>query len=149
MTEPLSGGWGRQCPNCDHITYPPVTPAILVLVHDGENVLLVHKPDWGKRYSIIAGFVEPGESLEGCVQREVREEVNVEVSDIRYIGSQPWPFPHQLMVGFTARYVLGEIRPDQQELDRAAWFHYNALPELPPPLSLARQIITTWVASQQ
>lgn len=149
LAEPLAGGWGRQCPNCGHVTYPPVTPAILVLVHDGENVLLVHKPDWGQRYSIIAGFVEPGESLEGCVQREVLEEVGVEVNDIRYIGSQPWPFPHQLMVGFTARYVSGEIHPDQLELDRAFWFHYDDLPELPPPLSLARQIITTWVASQQ
>jgi NAD+ diphosphatase len=117
-------------------------------VHKGEDALLVHKPGWGKRYSIIAGFVEPGESLEGCVQREVREEVNVEISEISYIGSQPWPFPHQLMVGFIARYVSGEAQPDQQELDDIAWFHHDALPELPPSLSLARQIIMTWVASQ-
>jgi NAD+ diphosphatase len=147
-TEASTGTWGRICPNCGYVSYPPVTPAILVLVHDGERFLLTHKPGWGKRYSCIAGFVEPGESLEECVQREVYEEVGLEVADVTYIGSQSWPFPHQLMVGFVARYVQGEIRLDQQELDDALWFRTDTLPELPPPHSLAHQIILSWISSR-
>jgi len=147
-TEAIGGTWGRICPNCGYNSYPPVTPAILVLVYDGARMLLTHKPGWGKRFSCIAGFVEPGESLEECVQREVHEEVGLEVTDVTYVGSQPWPFPHQLMVGFTARYVGGTLHLDEQELDDAAWFHADALPELPPPESLAHHIIVTWLASR-
>ncbi|GAC1565310.1 MAG: NAD(+) diphosphatase [Ktedonobacteraceae bacterium] len=139
------GTWGRRCPNCGHIAYPHVTPAILALVHDGERMLLTHKPGWGKRYSCIAGFTEPGESLEECVQREVYEEVGLEVTDVQYVGSQPWPFPHQLMVGYTARYVGGTLRLEEQELDDALWFSIDALPEMPPPLSLAYHIIKGWI----
>ncbi len=139
------GTWGRHCPHCGHTAYPHVTPAILALVHDGERMLLTHKPGWGKRYSCIAGFAEPGESLEECVQREVYEEVGLEVTDIQYVGSQPWPFPHQLMVGYTARYVDGTLRLEEQELDDALWFGTDALPEMPPPMSLAYHIIDGWV----
>ncbi len=140
------GTWGRHCPHCGHTAYPHVTPAILALVHDGgERMLLTHKSGWGKRYSCVAGFTEPGESLEECVQREVYEELGVEVTDVRYVGSQPWPFPHQLMVGYTARYVSGAIRLEEQELDDARWFSTDALPEMPPPLSLAHSMIKTWV----
>jgi NAD+ diphosphatase len=149
LTRPTPGTWGRVCPRCGYSSYPPVTPAILVLIHDGERMLLTHKPGWGKRFSCIAGFVEPGESLEGCVEREIYEEVGLEVTDIEYIGSQPWPFPHQLMVGYTARYLRGEVRVDQLELDDARWFTVDALPELPPPQSLARRIITTWIERHQ
>lgn len=145
-TEALLNTWGKHCPNCGYTSYPPVSPAILVLVHDGGNrVLLTHKPGWAKRFSCIAGFTEPCESLEECVQREVYEEVGVEVTDIRYVGSQPWPFPHQLMVGYTARYVSGDVRIDQMELDDAAWFDVDAMPDLPPRDSLARYIIDSWV----
>lgn len=144
----LMESWGRRCTQCDHIGYPPVIPAILVLIHDGgERTLLVHKPGWNKRYSIVAGFVEPGESLEQCVQREAREEVNIDVADITYIGSQPWPYPQQLMVGFTARYTGGDVQPDNQELDDAQWFRYDALPVLPAQLSLSWQIIHNWATS--
>ena len=139
------GTWGRRCPHCGHTAYPHVTPAILALVHDGERMLLTHKPGWGKRYSCIAGFVEPGESLEECVQREVFEEVGLEVNNIQYVGSQPWPFPHQLMVGYTARYVGGTLHLEEQELDDALWFSIDNLPEMPPPLSLAYHIIQGWV----
>jgi NAD+ diphosphatase len=140
-----SDGWGKVCANCGNSVYPPVSPAAIVLIHDGgDRVLLGSKPGWGKRYSLIAGFVEPGETLEECVAREVREEVGVEVADIRYVGSQPWPFPHQLMVGFTARYTGGEIVIDTTELADATWFSREALPELPPPFSIARQIIEMW-----
>ncbi len=144
----LSVEWAHRCSHCGHVVYPPVTPAVLVLVHKGTEVLLAHKPGWGARYSIIAGFVEPGETLEDCVRREVAEEVGIEISDVTYAGSQPWPFPHQLMVGFTASYAGGEVQPDQKEIDKAGWFRFDQLPELPPQLSLSRQLIMSWVNTQ-
>jgi NAD+ diphosphatase len=141
-------GWGKACPTCGHTLYPPVSPCTIVLIHDGgDRALLTSKPGWGQRYSLVAGFVEPGETLEQCVAREVREEVGVEVADIRYVGSQPWPFPHQLMVGFMARYAVGDIAIDTTELSDARWFARDALPELPPPFSIARQIIEMWRAA--
>ncbi len=147
--EPVPSTWGKVCPNCGHTSYPPVTPAVLVLVHDGERVLLTHKPGWGKTYSCIAGFVEPGETLEDCVRREVREEVVLDVTDVRYVDSQPWPFPHQIMIGYTARYAGGELQLDQQELDDARWFHVDSLPALPFTYSLSYHMITSWVKAQQ
>ena len=138
-------GWGKVCASCGNAIYPPVSPATITLIHDdGGRVLLGSKPGWGRRYSLIAGFVEPGETLEECVAREVAEEVGVAVTDLRYVGSQPWPFPHQLMVGFMARYAGGDIAIDATELADAAWFARDALPELPPPFSIARQIIEMW-----
>jgi NAD+ diphosphatase len=140
-------GWGKGCPGCGHTLYPPVSPAAIVLIHDGaERALLASKPGWGARYSLVAGFVEPGETLEGCVAREVHEEVGVFVDEVRYVGSQPWPFPQQLMLGFTARYAGGDIVIDASELADARWFSRDALPELPPPFSIARQIIEMWRA---
>jgi NAD+ diphosphatase len=151
-TEPETGSWGRRCanPDCGLVRYPQVSPAVLVLVHDGgDGILLARKPGWGRRYSILAGFVEPGESLEECVRRETLEESGVLLADLVYAGSQPWPFPHQLMIGFTARWTEGDIRIDEAELAEAAWFSAGALPELPPPLSLSRQMIDAWAASRQ
>lgn len=146
---PMQQEWMRRCLPCNHDRYPPVSPAVLALVHDGaDGILLAHKPGWGDRYSILAGFVLPGESLEECIHREVEEEVGVLVSDLEYIGSQPWPFPHQLMIGFNARYRSGDIRLDEQELDHAVWFDVNALPPLPPPMSLSRQMIDAWRQSR-
>ncbi|MBV9850002.1 MAG: NAD(+) diphosphatase [Armatimonadetes bacterium] len=143
------GDWGRRCPRCGHVAYPHVTPAVLILVHDGgARILLGHKPGWGPRYSILAGFVEPGESLEECVRREVQEEAGLEVADLVYAGSQPWPYPHQLMIGFTARHAAGEPRVDAEELDDARWFTAETLPDLPPPVSLSRQMIDAWTAAQ-
>ena len=144
-TEAKEGDWGRKCPNCGHVAYPHISPATLILVHDGPRLLLAQKPGWGTRWSILAGFVEPGESLEECVRREVEEEVSVQVGALAYAGSQPWPFPHQLMVGFTAQYVSGDLNPDGEELERAAWFTRETLPDLPPPVSLSRQMIDAWV----
>jgi NAD+ diphosphatase len=145
--EPLSqlsdASWGRGCAN-GHTLYPPISPATIVLIHDGERALLTSKSGWGKRYSLVAGFLEPGESLEECVAREVREEVGVEVTDIQYVSSQPWPFPQQIMVGFLARYAGGEIVVDTGELADARWFSRDELPELPPPYTISRQIIELW-----
>ncbi|HLI07428.1 MAG TPA: NAD(+) diphosphatase [Ktedonobacteraceae bacterium] len=143
----LGISWERRCTLCSYIGYPSVIPAVLILVYNGDQILLAHQPGWGKRYSILAGFVEPGETLEECVRREVAEEVGIEITDVTYMGSQSWPFPTQLMVGFQARYLSGELHPDQQELDDAAWFRVDALPELPPPLSLSRQLINRWANS--
>jgi NAD+ diphosphatase len=147
--EAIPGGWGRRCPNGDYQGYPPVTPAVLVLIHDHDRILLTHKPGWGPRHSIIAGFVEPGETLEQCVRREVFEEVGVEVDSITYVSNQPWPFPDQLMIGFTARYAGGLVQPDRQELDEAAWFTFASLPHLPAPFSLSYQMITGWAESRR
>jgi NAD+ diphosphatase len=127
--------------------YPPVNPCTITLVHDGERILLTHKDGWGPRYGLVAGFVEPGESLEDNLRREVAEEVGVQVGRIDYFRSQPWPYPHQIMVGFFAEYAGGEVRIDRDELDDARWFHVDALPQIPPPLSIARQLINTWAAS--
>ena len=149
-TEPVENAWARVCPDCGYTFYPPVSPATLILVHDGgDRILLARKPGWGKRYSILAGFVEPGETLEECCYREALEEANVITTAFEYAGSQPWPFPHQLMVGFNCRWQSGEIKIDETELEHADWFHVGALPELPPPLSLSRQIIDRWVASRR
>lgn len=141
---PIRRDLARTCPSCGHVAYPRVSPAVLVLIHDGDRILLAQKPGWGKRYSIIAGFVDPQESLEECVLRETREEVGLEVSDVEYLASQPWPFPHQLMVAFSARFVGGALRLEEEELEDARWFRYDALPELPPPISLSRRVIDQW-----
>jgi len=145
----LAEQWSRCCTQCSSVGHPPVIPAILALVHDDDRILLTHRAGRHAIYTIVAGFVEPGESLEGCVQREVAEEVGVEVADVAFGGSQPWPFPNQLMVGFFARYVGGDVRPDKIELDEAGWYRFDDLPDLPPPASLARQMIDAWVQSRQ
>jgi NAD+ diphosphatase len=147
-TDARAGDWGRHCPECGHVAYPHISPATLILVHDGPRILLAQKPGWETRWSILAGFVEPNESLEECVRREVQEEVGVTLTELAYAGSQPWPFPHQLMVGFTARYLSGEVLVDGDELERAAWFTHDALPDLPPPVSLSRQMIDAWTQSR-
>lgn len=140
---PLGESWGRQCPQCGHLAFPPVIPAVLALVHRDEHLLMANAPG-RPRYSILAGFVEPGETLEECVRREVMEEVGVEIADVTYISSQSWPYPTQLMVGFHARYISGELRPQPGEIEHAAWFHVDELPNLPPPLSLSYELIVGW-----
>lgn len=137
----------RACPACRFTSYPPVSPAVMVLITRGRELLLARKSVWPPgRYSAIAGFVEPGEMLEDTVVRETREEVGVEVGELRYFGSQPWPFPHSLMVAFTAEYAGSEIKPDGVEIEEAAWFDAEALPNLPPSVSISRRLITTVAA---
>ena len=137
----------RACPSCKFTTYPLVSPAVMVLITRGRELLLARKGVWPPgRYSAIAGFVEPGEMLEDTVVRETREEVGVEVGNLQYFGSQPWPFPHSLMVAFTAEYAGGAVRPDGVEIEEAAWFDVEALPRLPPSVSISRRLITTVAA---
>jgi NAD+ diphosphatase len=118
-----------------------------MLVHRGDDFLLARNAAFqGGFFSVLAGFVEPGESLEDAVRREVHEEVGLDLDDIRYFGSQPWPFPHQIMIGFTAAYAGGEIRPQTEEIVEAGWFHRTGeLPRLPGKLSIARKLIDAFV----
>jgi NAD+ diphosphatase len=145
----INGEWGKKCGNCGHTVYPPVSPCTITLVHDGDRVLLTHKDGWGPRFGLIAGFVEPGETLEENVAREVAEETGVGVIDIHYWRSQPWPFPHQLMCGFYARFAGGDVVIDRSELDDARWFTRDDIASgrvtIPPPLSIARQLIDNWM----
>jgi NAD+ diphosphatase len=133
------------CPSCEHLSFPRLSPAVIVLVHDADRALLgrgPHLPDG--MFSTLAGFVEPGESLEETVHREILEEADVEVDSLRYFGSQPWPFPHSLMVGFFARYVGGTPRPADGELEEVGWFHRTELPRIPGRASIARSLIDAW-----
>jgi NAD+ diphosphatase len=140
--ERLPGEWGRRCARCRYEHYPHLHPAVIVMVKDGDRCLLARKAGWApNRYALVAGFVDNGESLEGAVVREVKEEVGVDVKDIRYVGSQNWPFPSQLMVGFVATYAGGELRVDPDELEDARWFPRDALPDLPSRHSISRFII--------
>lgn len=136
----------KRCPSCNLVFYPRLSPAMIVLVRRGTALLLAraHRFPLG-RYSLLAGFVEPGESLEETVAREVFEEVGIEIKDIRYFSSQPWPFPNSLMIGFTATYVSGEIVPEPAEIADAAWFTKRNLPEVPPKPSIARAMIDWFV----
>lgn len=136
----------KRCEKCERDFYPPVVPAIIVRVSAGDSVLLTRQSRFPKgMYGLVAGFLEPGETLEECVAREVREETGVEVRDIRYFGSQQWPFPHQVMIGFTAEHAGGDIVVDTTELEEARWFHRDSMPMLPPPLSIARRLIDAWL----
>lgn len=147
-TTQLSHERAKRCPKCGLVNYPRLSPAMIVLVSRGEEVLLARAPRFPPgMYSVLAGFVEPGESLEETVVREVGEEVGIEVKDIRYFGSQPWPFPNSLMIGFTATYASGEIAIAPQELTDAAWFNKHNLPQIPPKLSIARKLIDWFVST--
>lgn len=139
----------RVCPSCGLIVYPRLSPAVIVRVTDGDAILLARSPHFpAGRYSVVAGFVEPGENVEHAAQREVMEETGVAITHLRYFGSQPWPFPHSLMIGFTADYAGGEVCPDGLEVEDAGWFTADALPDLPGPASIARALIEDWLAGR-
>jgi len=130
------------CDDCKQLAYPRLAPAVIVLIHRDRELLLARGRSFGApMYSTLAGFVEPGESLEECVAREVREEVGVEVDEITYRTSQPWPFPHSLMIGFTARWASGDIAIDESEIVDAQWFPVDELPNIPPPFAISRWLI--------
>lgn len=136
----------KECGECGWLEFPRISPAIIVLIEKGDTLLLARSPRFaGEFFSVLAGFVEPGESLEEAVHREVKEETGITVKDIAYFGSQPWPFPDSLMIGFIAQYESGEIRIDGEEISEAGWYRAGALPRIPGKLSIARQLIDWFV----
>jgi NAD+ diphosphatase len=139
----------RVCSDCGLAHFPRIAPAVIVAVSRGDELLLGRSPHFPPGiYSVLAGFVEPGESLEQAVFREVLEETGIEVEELRYFGSQPWPFPHSLMLGFTARYRAGELRVDGVELEDARWFHRDDMPMLfPGNLSISQWLIRDFLKS--
>ena len=146
-TEPAAGELAMRCTRCGMMHYPRVSPAVIVRVQRGGEILLARSPGFPKGLrSVLAGFVEPGESIEETIKREVREEVGLEVENLRYFGSQPWPFPNSLMIGFTADYAGGELRPEPGEIEDADWYRADDLPQLPPKVSIARRMIEDFVA---
>jgi NAD+ diphosphatase len=143
-------GHARHCPNCDREEFPRIDPAVIVLVHDGDRALLGRQASWQPgRYSTIAGFVEPGESLEDAVRREVREETGVEAGTITYHSSQPWPFPASLMLGFTAQGRHTDPVMHDGELEDARWFTREDINTgritLPPKDAISRRLIDHWL----
>jgi len=145
-TLPVLSERAKRCPACDMVIYPRISPAIIVLITRGEEILLARSPRFpaGMR-SVIAGFVEPGETLEHAVSREVQEEVGIAVKNIRYFASEPWPFPDSLMIAFVAEYAGGEISIDNNEIISAGWFSRDNLPGLPAKMSISRALIDSWV----
>ncbi len=139
----------KECPCCELLIFPRISPAVIVLVEKENRVLLARvKRFTSELYSVLAGFVELGETLEEAVQREIEEEVGIKVKNIRYFGSQPWPFPDSLMIGFTAEYDSGEIKIDETEIVDAGWFDPERLPTIPGKISIARKLIDWFVETR-
>lgn len=136
----------KMCPECGFTAFPKISPAIIVLIEKGDKLLLARSPHFPPgRYSIIAGFVEPGESIEQAVVREVMEEVGIGIKNIRYYGSQPWPFPDSLMLGFTAEFSEGEIIVDGVEIEDAGWFTIDEIPDIPGNTSISGKLIRHFI----
>lgn len=136
----------KRCTQCGKEVWPQLATAIIVLIHRGDEVLLVHAKNFkGDFFGLVAGFVETGETLEEAVRREVMEETHLTIKNITYFGSQPWPYPSGLMVGFMAEYESGDIHLQRSELSRGAWFRYDNMPQIPQKLSIARRIIDKWL----
>lgn len=139
----------KQCPECHKELWPSLATAIIVRISKGDEILMVHARTFrDKHYGLVAGFVETGETLEQCVEREVWEEVHLKIKNIRYFGSQPWPYPSGLMVGFTADYESGDISLQRAELSDGGWYNRNNLPELPGTASIAYSLIQDWLKNK-
>ena len=146
-TQPHRSDRARVCPSCHHVAYPRLSPSIIVLVWRGNEALLARNAAWPNGFfSTLAGFVEPGESIEQTVHREVGEEVGLKVTNLRYKGSQSWPFPNSLMLGFHAEYESGEIVCQDEEIAEAHWYKYDSLPSIPPGWAISRWLIDDFVA---
>jgi len=144
--ERVLGELAKRCGACRTSVYPRLSPAVIVLVERGDTFLLGRNARFPiAMYSTLAGFVEPGETLEEAVHREIREESGIEVDGLRYFGSQPWPFPDSLMIAFNATYAGGELRPDPAELSDARWFRADDMPVVSPRISIARRLIDDWM----
>lgn len=140
---------GKKCPECRQEFYPHISPAIIVRITKGDSILLVHARNFrGTFYGLVAGFLEAGETLEECVHREVMEEVGLRIKNLKYFGSQPWPYPSGVMIGFTAEYESGDIKLQEEELSAGAFYTKNNLPEIPRKLSLARKLIDDWLEKE-
>ena len=149
-TEHQSGERARRCPACGHTAYPRISPAMMALVWRPGEVLLARAPHFTSgMYSALAGFVEAGESIEDCIRREVAEEVGVQIDQLRYYGSQSWPFPNSLMIAFTALWTGGDIVPQPGEIQDAQWFPIDALPNIPPRFSISGYLIRDTVAAMR
>ena len=141
------GERSMRCPQCRLLRFPQLSPAIIVLIHRGDDVLLARSHRFPEGlYSALAGFVEPGETVESALKREVEEEVGLQVTNLEYRGSQPWPFPNSLMLGFFAEYAGGDIVLEDEEIAAAEWFPVDDLPNVPGGISIANRLITSWVA---
>jgi NAD+ diphosphatase len=137
----------KVCPECGLVSYPRLSPSIIVLVTRGDEMLLARNANWPTNmYSTLAGFVEPGESIEQTVHREVAEEVGIRVRHLRYLGSQSWPFPNSLMLGFHAEYESGEIVCQEGEIADARWFRHDDLPNVPPGTAISRWLIDDFIS---
>ncbi|OPY89865.1 MAG: NADH pyrophosphatase [Syntrophus sp. PtaU1.Bin208] len=140
----------RECPACGMVVFPRISPAVIVLVEKDGQVLLARGTRFKTEiFSVLAGFVEPGETLEDAIHREIEEEVGIKVRDVRYFGSQPWPFPDSLMIGFTAKYASGELKIDKTEIVEAGWFFPENLPNIPGTVSIARRLIDWFVETRR
>lgn len=145
QTRQLPDSWGKHCPACATEQFPPIHPCAIVLIRRDDQLLLVRKPEWAPgRYGLVAGFVDVGESLEECAIREAKEETGIDIKNVRYVTSQCWPFPSQIMAGFVADYAGGTIRLDDKEIEDARWFTIDCLPALPAQRSIARYLIDSW-----
>ena len=145
----IAATWGMECCGCGRHHFPHIHPCAIVLIQRDDQILLTRKPGWAPgRYSHAAGFMEPGENLEETAVREVLEETGIHIHNLHYCGSQAWPFPSQLMAGFTADYHSGEITVDNDELEDAAWFRADDLPILPSRRSISRFLIDRWLATR-
>ena len=146
-TQPHASDRAKECPECGHLQYPRLSPCIIVLITRGEEVLLGRSANFPPGlFSTLAGFIEPGETLEIALAREVQEEVGVKVKNIQYVTSQPWPFPNSLMIGFHAEYDSGDIVIDEKEIVEAGWWPVSKLPMIPPVGSISRNLIDHYVA---
>ncbi|WP_242973016.1 NAD(+) diphosphatase [Anaeromicrobium sediminis] len=136
----------KICPKCGLVNYPTISPAIITAVIKEDKLLLAHNTRFqNDMHSVIAGFVDPGETFEDCVRREVKEEVGIDVKNIKYFGNQPWPFPYSLMVAFTCEYEKGEIKVDGNEIDKANWYSVDNMPNVPSKGSVARELIDWFI----
>ncbi|GMG88694.1 NAD(+) diphosphatase [Biformimicrobium ophioploci] len=150
QTSDHGGELATICRACGLSFYPRISPCVIAIITDGDHLLLARNSNFrGAYYSALAGFIEAGESAEQALVREVREEVGVEVGNISYFGSQPWPFPGQLMLGYFAEYAGGDLRPDGTEIIDAQWYHYEQLPQIPPPFTISGQLIRHFVESRR
>jgi NAD+ diphosphatase len=149
QTDHAPGERAKRCPACGLLAFPRLAPAVIVRVTRGDEILLAHGARFPARFhSVLAGFVEPGESLEETAHREIHEEVAIEITNLRYFGSQPWPFPHSLMIGFTAQHASGELQPDPEEILEVGWYRAADIPPIPPRMSIARALIDDWLEQQ-